>query len=184
MIYPPLLLISGRTRRQRSFLHSVASELVADLALILGKIVNSRHYDRIYEEAAGNHCHDAHSGDKSGEQRDSLEALHKTEPVSREPCAASKNFTDGAHDDQCQCKSKSHANSVEGGIKDAVLAGEHLSTAQNDAVNNDQGQIQSKCRVKGRDKCLQQHLHDRDESCDNSDEAGNSYFIGNDVVQR
>ena len=77
-----------------------------------------------------------------------------------------------------------HADAVQCGIHHIVLAGKHLGTAQNDAVDNDQGQEHAQCGVQAVHVGVHDHLDDGDEACDDDDVAGQMDLCGDHVAQQ
>src|SRR5699024_4410732 len=99
------------------------------------------------------------------------------------PGAIAQNLADGGHQQQGQGVADAHADAVDGGVNDGVLAGEHLGAAQNDAVDDDQGDEHAHGVVQALGKGLHHHLYDGDEAGDDNDVAGQVDLGGDDLAQ-
>ena len=98
--------------------------------------------------------------------------------------AVAEEFPDGPHDDQCPGEARAHAQPVQGGQAHAVFAGEGLGPAQNDAVDDDQRQIDAQRLVDIGQIGLDQHLHDGGEARDNHDVGGQPHLVRDHPAQQ
>ena len=123
------------------------------------------------EEAARRGIHDSHAVHALGDDRDA------------QPGAAADDLTDGGHEQHGQDVADAHAQTVQRRVHDGVLAGEHLGTAQNDAVDDDQRQIHAQRLVQVGHERLQHHLHDGNKRCDDNDVARQMHLGRDDLAQ-
>ena len=85
---------------------------------------------------------------------------------------------------QVPLPSIAHAESVDSGVEYLVFIGEHFRSAEDDAVDDDERQIDAERRVERGSERLDEHLHHRDEARDQNDIAGDAHLVGNDLAQR
>ena len=96
--------------------------------------------------------------------------------------ACAERLTDDGHGADGERKAKAHARAVNGGIHDAVLARVHLGAAENDAVDDDQRQIDTKGLVQAEGVGLHDQLDHGDKARDDDNVARDAYRIGNDLA--
>ena len=124
------------------------------------------------EEAAGRKQEDDDGIHEIGEDRDTK---HGT---------GTQQFTNDTHGEQCGSKTNAHANAIDDGGQNLVLAGVHFGTAENDAVNNDQRQENAQGSVQIREVSLNEHLHDGNETGDDGDKSGDTNLVRNDIAEK
>ena len=74
-------------------------------------------------------------------------------------------------------------DTVKSGANDTILGSVAFGTAQNDTVNDDQGDEQTQALGQSRDKCLQQQVDHGNETSDDDDVAGDTDLAGDDLTQ-
>ena len=98
--------------------------------------------------------------------------------------AGAEELTEYAHDDQHESIADALADAVHRGGTHAVLGGEALRTAEDDAVHDDQGDKHAQRAGQGGNERLEQQIHAGHEAGDDHDVAGDTHFVGNDLAQQ
>ena len=98
--------------------------------------------------------------------------------------AGAEELTEYAHDDQHESIADALADAVHRGGTHAVLGGEALRTAEDDAVHDDQGDKHAQRAGQGGNERLEQQVHAGHEAGDDHDIAGDTHFVGNDLAQQ
>jgi len=94
--------------------------------------------------------------------------------------AGTDEFTEEGNEAQGESKANAHTNGIKGGGNNAVFAGKSFCTAQNDAVNYNQGNEDTQRFIQGRNKGVHQHFQDGYEGCDDDDVSRDMDLIGNE----
>ena len=139
---------------------------------MLGELIHDGDEHAIDEEAAGGELHDRDGIEQIGGEGDAA------------PGTAAEDLTHGGHAEQSEGEAQAHAQTIEGGINDIILAGKHLGTAEDDAVYHDKRQEDAEALVEALHIGLEQQLHHRNKAGDDDDEAGNANLIGDDIAQQ
>src|SRR5699024_11375832 len=97
------------------------------------------------------------------EYRYGVVAQHRYLIAAEASCA--ELLSDCSHQEQRESESQTHADSVKRGVKNPVFAGEHLSSAEYDAVDYYESKICSERVVQVGHVCVEHHLDRRDKAC-------------------
>lgn len=90
----------------------------------------------------------------------------------------------GAHEEQRRGEADAHAETVNGGGRNGVLAGERLGSAEDDTVDDYQRQVNAELSVDLRDERLDEHLDYCNERSDYNYISGDSDLLGNHLFER
>ena len=95
-----------------------------------------------------------------------------------------KEFTDQPDESQGKRKTDSHAQTVHRGIQHRVFRRERFGTPEHDAVHDDQRNEDSERIVKTLRISLHQKIHNRHESCNHHNIAGNADLCRDNIADR
>ena len=97
--------------------------------------------------------------------------------------AAAEQLADDAHAHKGHGVADALRQAVDGGGQHAVLRGEGLGAAENDAVDDDERDEHAEALGQGREISLQQKVDDGDKARDDDDVGRNADLIRNDLAQ-
>ena len=95
--------------------------------------------------------------------------------------SGSQQFSDGSEERQRQRETQADAQTVQCRVEHSVFRGERFGAPQNDAVDDDQRDVNAQCLVQVGHVSLHTELDHRDERCDHDDESRNAYLVRDDV---
>ena len=138
----------------------------------LNRIINQfKNKVFIFEDT--NYC----EGETDGE-------LGSVPQLQSEQACLSQHFTHHTHESDGKCEADSHKQTVKSRFANGVVGCETFRTSQNDAVYHNQRQEHAQTVVQIGQECFHSHADNGNKSCNNYDEAGNTYSVGNDVAQQ
>ena len=97
--------------------------------------------------------------------------------------ARTQQFTTDAQQGQSDGETKTDTNTIEERGEGRVLGSKALSTSEDDTVDNNQGNKQSKGSVNVGQESLDDKLQHGDEGCNNHDEYGDANLVGGNRLQ-
>ena len=161
--------------------------------------VDGVHFDRLRTGMFVRHIADfLHAGDQETERQESTgrkqENRCRMEPVAedrnaagtvgrRKEHAGTEKFTYRRNADESQRKADPRCNPVKERRKRTVLGSKGFRTGKDDAVNDDQRDEQTECRVDRREIRLDDQLNCGNKAGDDNDILSDTHFSGDDLTQ-